>query len=393
MLPGSDVRVWWNCKQGHSWKTSIKHRALRNTSCPLCSNQTSKIDVRIYTEVKSLFTDSEIRKKFGKYELDLYIPSLKLGIEFDGKFFHEKRLEQDVNKNNLFKRKGIAIGRIRERGLKRISVLDQFIDNYIDEFFIVECALSIISKFASPQEIKNIEFYTSQRKFNSDDEYKSIISALPNPLIGHSFIENFPELAMEWHPKKNGDLLPENVYKSSSDRVWWKCENNHEYEMTVNKRANGRNCPYCSNQRVSIENSLSSKKPWLIDEFHPTKNGEITPDTLAPSSNKLIWWICKEGHVWQSRPSKRKSKDSKSGTCKICKSFGFTYPELAKEFDQDENGFSAFDVTVSSGKKVWWKCKNGHSYQRVVRLQPKVSKRCIECSNYENSLGVHLNLS
>ena len=32
-----------------------------------------------------------------------------------------------------------------------------------------------------------------------------------------------PDLAKEWHPTKNGDLTPENVFSKSGKKVWWKC--------------------------------------------------------------------------------------------------------------------------------------------------------------------------
>ena len=39
----------------------------------------------------------------------------------------------------------------------------------------------------------------------------------------------YPEIAKEWHPTKNGDLKPNEVLPGSAKKVWWKCENNHEY--------------------------------------------------------------------------------------------------------------------------------------------------------------------
>ena len=34
----SGKKVWWKCNKGHSWKTSIYSRAIKNTGCPYCSN-------------------------------------------------------------------------------------------------------------------------------------------------------------------------------------------------------------------------------------------------------------------------------------------------------------------------------------------------------------------
>lgn len=34
----SNKIVWWQCKNGHEWKTSINNRS-NGTGCPICSNK------------------------------------------------------------------------------------------------------------------------------------------------------------------------------------------------------------------------------------------------------------------------------------------------------------------------------------------------------------------
>jgi very-short-patch-repair endonuclease len=42
--PNSEKKVFWKCKNGHSWVASIKNRNLRNSGCPLCyENNRSEI--------------------------------------------------------------------------------------------------------------------------------------------------------------------------------------------------------------------------------------------------------------------------------------------------------------------------------------------------------------
>lgn len=36
---GSESKVWWKCKKGHSWKTSVINRTMKNTGCPYCKNK------------------------------------------------------------------------------------------------------------------------------------------------------------------------------------------------------------------------------------------------------------------------------------------------------------------------------------------------------------------
>ena len=35
-------------------------------------------------------------------------------------------------------------------------------------------------------------------------------------------------------------------------------------------------------------------------EFHPTKNGDITPRDVVYGSHKKIWFVCNKGHEWET---------------------------------------------------------------------------------------------
>lgn len=38
----------------------------------------------------------------------------------------------------------------------------------------------------------------------------------------------------------------------------------------------------------------------LFREWHPTKNGELTPKDVTCGSNKKVWWMCEKGHEWEA---------------------------------------------------------------------------------------------
>lgn len=58
----------------------------------------------------------------GAKEIDVFIPSLNLGIEYDGEYWHKNKLD-DIDKNNLCEDENIELIRIREYGLPDISHL------------------------------------------------------------------------------------------------------------------------------------------------------------------------------------------------------------------------------------------------------------------------------
>ena len=42
------------------------------------------------------------------------------------------------------------------------------------------------------------------------------------------------------------------------------------------------------------ERTLQYKFPEIAKEWHPTLNGDLTPDKVSYGSNKIIWWQCQK---------------------------------------------------------------------------------------------------
>jgi hypothetical protein len=61
-------------------------------------------------------------------------------------------------------------------------------------------------------------------------------------------LENFPELAAQWHPTLNGDLTPADVIAGTSRRIWWQCPEDpaHVWEARSGRRIAGNGCPFCA---------------------------------------------------------------------------------------------------------------------------------------------------
>ena len=57
-------------------------------------------------------------------------------------------------------------------------------------------------------------------------------------------------------------------------------------------------------------------------------------------------------------------------------------PELLKEWDYDKNTILPSQVSPKSGKMIWWKCENGHSWKNSPLNRTKhESNKCPYCSN------------
>ena len=114
-----------------------------------------------------------------------------------------------------------------------------------------------------------------------------------------------PGLAKQWHPTKNGEVIPRQVIAQSNKRYWWNCRKgpDHEWPATPNGRVTNTRrtkldktgCPFCDGKRVSVTNSLASLFPDVARQWHPTKNGWLTPEKVAAKSGKRGWWKCPNG--------------------------------------------------------------------------------------------------
>ena len=209
-----------------------------------------------------------------------------------------------------------------------------------------------------------------------------------------------PNLVTEWDYNKNNALsiYPDKITYGSNKKVWWMCEHGHEWQSTISNRTNKSHqngCPVCAGRKVLAGfNDLTTVNPELASEWHPTKNGDLKPTQLTVSSHKKVWWICKRGHEWQATVNDRTNKSRPHG-CPICAGqkvlAGFNdlatvNPELALEWHPTKNGnLKPSDVTVSSGRKVWWMCKHGHEWEAVIynRTRKYHPCGCPICSGYQ----------
>jgi hypothetical protein len=192
-----------------------------------------------------------------------------------------------------------------------------------------------------------------------------------------------PDIAKEWHPSRNGKLTPKDVTPSSCKKVWWKCSKDHDWQASIFGRSNGNGCPYCAGQLPTKDYNLKVINPKLAKQWHPVKNGKLTPKNVTPGSSRKVWWICSKGHEWRAIVKSRNS----GKRCPYCigkkacldNCLKTLNPSLAKQWHSSRNGkLTPKDVTAGSGKKVWWKCKEGHVWKAVVNNR-NYGNGCPEC--------------
>ncbi len=194
-----------------------------------------------------------------------------------------------------------------------------------------------------------------------------------------------PELLSQWHPTLNGTLTPEMVTAGSHKNVYWRCAEGHCWKARVCDRTRGYGCPYCDGKKVAEDTSLFTLRPDLAAEWHPTKNGTLSPHDVTPNSHKSVWWWCAKGHEWQAAVYSRLERG-----CPVCSNhlivagvndLASNNPTLAAEWHTVLNGeLTPEMVYVNTARRVWWDCFDcGHEWQARVSHR-NAGSGCPMCS-------------
>jgi len=209
----------------------------------------------------------------------------------------------------------------------------------------------------------------------------------------NSIVNTHPHIIDMWHWKKNNNIDPLNFSKGSEKKVWWKCDKgeDHEWEAKIKHISAGSKCPICSGQKVVNSNCLATIYPEIAKEWHPTKNGNLTPyDFTAKSSGKKVWWKCDKGndHEWESNIGNRTVLNQGCPVCTgqkvvLSNCLATTHPEIAKQWHPTKNGkLTPYMISSGTHKSVWWKCDKGvdHEWKNGIGNRTNQDNGCPFCT-------------
>ncbi len=209
--------------------------------------------------------------------------------------------------------------------------------------------------------------------------------------MNNNLAEVHPELVSEWS-EKNLLLTPDGITFGSNKKVWWKGTCGHEWQASVKARSNGEKCPICSGARVIAGiNDLQTTHPEIASEWSE-KNLPLKPDEVNAKSRKNVWWRCgKCGNEWKSVINAR----VKGTVCPVCaerevlagyNDLATTDNQLLSEWDYEQNKLKPTEVSRTSAKRAWWKCRHGHSWSMKINERTILNKGCRICEQEYLSL-------
>jgi hypothetical protein len=329
IVGGTAKKVWWKCHQcNYEWKASGAHRIKKGRNCKACSNKAVKSD-----------KSNSLGAVFPDFEKDF-----------------------DYSKN----------GDISPYDITQKSIMKVW----------WECS-------------------DCKHSWNARVDHRTRLGAGCPVCSGNdvhsdgrnSMKNTHPDLALEFHPTKNGKMTPENVKAGTGKKVCWICQKcKHEWNVAASSRVSKNSgCPSCAGKAVHIDgrNSLANVLPELAIEWHPTKNDNLTPASTLVGSSKGIWWVCDCcEHEWRTKVSHRTGIGSDCPACagKAVHKDGHnsmknTHPELTSEFHPTKNGKMTPDNLIAgTAKKVWWICNTCQKEWKTTGSTRTGGSNCPSCA-------------
>jgi hypothetical protein len=342
-----------------------------------------------------LFSNVKPRARIDGREVDVFIPTISVAVEYDGSFWHRDKEESDLAKTAHLLSCGLRVIRVRENPLQALGEYDVVIpvrSNLLKTD--VDQLVAVLELFCDGNLRDSLSQYRSQGDFQNDAIYQEYMSYSPDPFPEDSLELRFPELASEFDGERNYPITPRNLSWGSGRKVWWRCKKSelHVWPATVSNRTNATNetgCPFCSGRMVCADNNLAVLFAEVAEEWHPQKNNDLRPESITPGYRENVFWKCRRNasHEWPASPYNRTK--NKSG-CPYCagqrsdaeNNLAVLNPSLAREWHPIRNGdLKPEHVARSSGISVCWKCPVADDHEWVETVNNRANgKGCPFCA-------------
>ncbi len=382
----------WKCHRcGHHWNATPNNRS-NGRGCPNCHKgaQTSFPELVVYFYIQKAFPDAVNRYKTDKDEIDIYIPSLKMGIEYDGEAYHrtKEKVESDIKKDDRLTTSGVRIIRIRERGCADYTGKSAIIYsyNYTPDYMFLEPLLQgIINSLCNEAGVKN---KISVNISSIRKQIKSEISLVPMKESFTYYISNREKEGIKvracWDYEANAPLLPDQFRPFSEEIVQWRCPNNqsHIWRSTIKSVSLGYGCKECSPRK-----HLNTDE-WIQKAILKHKSKYDYSEVNYVNSKTPVIILCKIHGAFKQTPSEHLTGKG----CPYCAHQKFHYldslaikaPEIASQWDYELNKETCFTpelIGIDTKRKFWWHCTNGmpHSFLATVASRVNRHTKCAVC--------------
>lgn len=329
VLPKSNIKVKWECSEGHTWEARFQNRHLGGGKCPICNGRAVKgkntLQDIFYDRIQDWSPNN--RTTPDKVRADAKTDYKWICSECGMEYWDSIKEHMEGTSSCPY-----CEGSVPIVGVNTIFDKIPFAKDYWD----------FEKNTADPNKV----FYNSTKSYfwkcpnghqmnrNPLNMYKHYEAGTePCPLCAerlpipgvNSLQALHPDWMKEWDWSNPEN--PDGIFDTYTHIVKWICEKGHHYIREPEKRLKdeqeGRiSCPYCDDRKVlSGYNSFMIKYPDLMKEWDWVSNYLlVNPDEVSENSIEQAWWNCSKGHVYRMVISKRVMYDYRSiESCPYCK--------------------------------------------------------------------------
>lgn len=237
---GSSKKVWWTCSKNktHHWQATIKSRAGRHRGCPYCKefHNVSETDLVVNYYLNKYIAPTKKEFDIDGWKVDNFIESHQTIIEFDGSYYHNRRVEADLRKTKYLLSLGYKVIKIVGERSKVPKIEDPnlhyiWLKSYTDYYMkeMIEDLLKYLGKNVSVTYKQDLA------------EVKKYATVLKKEM---SFGYLYPNFIKYWDFNRNV-LTPYDVPPKGRKVFYFKCPD----------------CGYCFVERLGHFTEVKSKNP------------------------------------------------------------------------------------------------------------------------------------
>lgn len=374
---GTTVKVWWLCQAcGHEWRTAVDKRTRRGQGCSPCANRRNGERLRIPQPGRSLADlhphiigewHPTLNKDVTAHDVrpttrDLYWWRDAAGHEWEeAPLNRTRRRTPGCNDCGLW---GTSVEEIRLRHeLLAAGVPASNSPVEVGKFKNgrpLSCDI-VCEKWRLAIDFDGYRFHRPSTNIARDTRKTRELVAQGWTVI--RVRENLPPLG-------DNDVV---VGLSSTEverakavlskivDLGYPVERYAEYITTEAPWA-AQDASWASQALMPVDRALTATHPELLAEWHPTKNIDLSPERLRPTSQTRVWWRCpKCEREWSTILASRASS-SPANLCRCIADMNGTlaelFPHLAAEWHPTRNGsVEPSDVDCRSKFAAWWLCR------------------------------------
>lgn len=318
VMPGSNRDTWWLGECGHEWEAKISGRA-KGKGCPYCAGRKVLIGFNDLATKRPDVAAQWVRP-FNESDAGITPQDVTAGTEMRVLWRCTKGHEWDVAVNTRTSKSRAHTGGCPEckhapsEGQDVASLYPHIVAQWHptkNDFSLSEVSPGTSKAGWWVCDYGHEWFTDIALRAQSNPSQCSEC-----PRIREASIADDDRKLAFWDAEKNAPIEPLQVALHSNTKYWWKCEEGHSWLAPPGGKVK---CATCAGRTVLVGfNDLATKNPELAAQWHPTKNGNLTPQMIPSRTKDMVWWMCEKGHEWRAMVDNRNALGGRATACPSC---------------------------------------------------------------------------